>query len=233
MQSSRMQSSRKKILTQKSRRQKKKPTIKKVNKSNSVSNLLKYPYYFTRYNFTHPYLVIIKGNTVYVYEEPESSSNKNTSTNSDISKAHHYTQHVRTFHTQHIWIGKSEECEFTTGESSNKWLSFFSTNPQKQVTYAGNSILIQINKHKFVHIGAGLEKFTFKDTIKEFWSPVESKGDIPQPLVVGKHKICFVDVEGTQEIDRNMFPADIQWCNAPLYYLGKIEGLPTELRKYK
>lgn len=123
-------------------------------------------------------------------------------------------------------------CEFTTGATS--WWSGFSssTPPQPQHEYDDNPILVSMGKCKYIQIGATIEHVTFTETIESYWSPVSSKGDIPQPLIVGKTKVCFADVEDVQEVPKKLFPKGMSWCDAPLYYLGQREGLPVDMRKY-
>ena len=186
--------------------------------------------YFTRYNFTRPYMVVVQGTTVRVYEMPNASNATVTPV------ATKYTKLVKTLRAKRVWIGQSETCEFTTGTASDSaWPTWFGGSPpepKRQPEYAGNSVLVETARHKYVHIGASLETFTFDDELEAFWLPVASSGDVPQPLLVGKHRICFVDAEDRREVDRALFPTDLQWCDAPLYYLGKKEGLPGDMRKY-
>ena len=200
--------------------------------------------YFTRYNYDRPYMVVIKhgkgpqknGSTVDVYEKKKNTLS-HTHTDKDGPQSSEYTKKVKTFqHVKQVWIGKSQACEFTTGVSSQSsfWWNNTKSSPIKiQNEYTGNTILVHIGKKKYVQIGATIETFTFNENIESYWSPISHKGDIPQPLIVGQTVVCFADVEDIQEVNKDLFPKDIIWCNAPLYYLGERVGLPLDKRKYK
>lgn len=176
--------------------------------------------YYTRHNFSRPYRVVIDGRTVRVYDNDDNDENEDNHTTD--------TPPIRTYTAKQVWIGRSETCEFTTGSASTS-----STPPQRQPEYDGNSILLRTGQHAFVHIGATIETLTFTDTVDAFWSPVSSSGDVPQPLIVGKRRVCFVDAVGVQEVPRKRFPTGMgRWCDAPLYYWGRREGLPGGMRKY-
>lgn len=197
--------------------------------------------YFTRYNYDRPYMVVIEGgrgqryqgSTVHVYRKTKTV----TDTATKGPHASQYTIKEKTFkNVNDVWIGKSEECEFTTGVSSStsSWWPNTSTSSSKNIQkeYDGNTILVNLGKGTYIQAGATIETIPFKEPVESYWSPVSNKGDVPQPLIVGKRVVCFADVEDVQEVDKKWFPKEMVWCDAPLYYLGVRDGLPMEKRKY-
>lgn len=126
-----------------------------------------YKKYFTRFNFTKPYLVYVKKN-VYVYEK------ENKFKNSKIDEEYMYTKLIKCFNPEKIFIGKADKSK-----------------------YNGNSFLLKIDKYKYVFIGNKIQQFKVKDDeILKFYSPL-LKNDTPYPFAIGKKNIySFIFPEG-------------------------------------
>lgn len=55
----------------------------------------------------------------------------------------------------------------------------------------GNSILVQVSKHKYLYIGKTIYTFATYDEIKDYVSPV-GKSDIPYPVAYGIDNVYFM-----------------------------------------
>lgn len=61
----------------------------------------------------------------------------------------------------------------------------------KKGAEAGNSILVEVKKHKYVYIGAEMYSFETKEEIKKYYSPVGNSG-VPYPYAIGETLTYFM-----------------------------------------
>jgi hypothetical protein len=135
-----------------------------------------YQRYFIHNNGGRPYLVYInkKLKTVRIYKESKDfyvESWGEAEPWSYIELVKEYKQIVK------IFVGKSPLNSMT----SFSW----GDGPE----FDGNSILLQLTKQTYVYIGSEIYKFTTKDQIKRFISPV-GNNDVPYPYAFGT-KFCY------------------------------------------
>ena len=74
--------------------------------------------------------------------------------------------------------------------SIKKFLGYwwgFDSSPNK---FDGNSILIEVTPHKYIHIGERIYRFSTKDIILDFISPV-GNSDVPYPIAYGEYYVYF------------------------------------------
>jgi hypothetical protein len=89
---------------------------------------------------------------------------------------------VSTFIARKIFIGKSPKCELTikSGKHGNQ--------------YDGNTILLNINKNRYVFIGNEILMFTAFAKIKEYISPI-GENNIPFPYAVDEKNNTYLLTE--------------------------------------
>lgn len=77
---------------------------------------------------------------------------------------------VKTITYEHIFIGVGDD---------------MGDNGYKEDDIIGNSILVQINKQKYMYIGSTIFSFSTQDEIIDYFSPI-GQNDIPFPYAIGK-----------------------------------------------
>lgn len=93
----------------------------------------------------------------------------------------------------------------------------------------GNTILIKMNKHKYMYIGCEIFTFRTKEEILDYISPM-GNSDVPYPLAYGTENIYFICEHSYVRIDQLQLKPTVQ--NAEdLYgeYYGHIV-FPNELK---
>lgn len=149
-----------------------------------------YKTYFTHNNGDRPFLVYVKNNIVHIYKIPTKKyyyRREDYSFNSSKNKPF-YNELVKTYKPTKIFIGKSPFIPMTkfSGGYGNKFI--------------GNSILLQIEANKYVHIGSDVYEFKTNDNINEYYSPV-GNNDVPYPIALGSKNIYFM-------LDKTFVPND-------------------------
>ncbi len=138
--------------------------------------------YLTHNNGGSPFLVYIKHQSVAVYRQPESKDNLFIPENDNESgdEKWHYVIPVATYsNVIRIFVGQSPKTPMTVNSGGHGR------------EFTGNSILVQVSKMKYVHIGAVLYSFTSRIPIDEYWSPV-GNSDVPYPVAFSKLYAYFM-----------------------------------------
>lgn len=135
--------------------------------------------YLTHDNGGRPFLVCIKNKDVLIYKIPDTIY-----IGKDI-KDYHYTDLIKKYNVEKIFIGKSP---------LNYMTKFSGGHGPK---FDGNSILLQL-KDKYVFIGETIYEFKPQDEIVKYWSPV-GNNDVPYPFAIGKDYVYFM-------LDRDYIP---------------------------
>jgi len=92
-------------------------------------------------------------------------------------------------------IGETDEDEIIYGKVFKHITNFegywvgFDTSPYSSLH--GNSLLVKINKNKYMHIGDRIYLFKTKDEIIDFVSPV-GNSDVPYPIAYGTQNVYFM-----------------------------------------
>jgi hypothetical protein len=68
------------------------------------------------------------------------------------------------------------------------WVGF---DTSKYTNFHGNSILIQITKHKYIYVGWIIQEFETTDQIIDYVSPV-GNSDVPYPVAYGETNVYFM-----------------------------------------
>ena len=145
------------------RRRSKKRKTKKVDRKKSSAQ--KGKIYSIHDNGGTPFKVVISGNKVSVYEQPNWKDWQ-----SETEKP--YTKLIKTFsNVKKIFIGKDRKL----GKG-----------------FDGNSILLQLTRDKYVYIGSWIYEFVTKDdTIVTYFSKV-GNSDVPYPVALGEKNVYFM-----------------------------------------
>jgi hypothetical protein len=93
----------------------------------------------------------------------------------DYENAWVYTELVTTYKALRVFIGKDRRHFLSTQNLSHK----------------GNSILLQVGKHRYVYIGDEIYEFDTADNILSYVSPV-GNSDVPYPFAVGEENVYFM-----------------------------------------
>ena len=195
-------------------RHRKKRKTKKVDRKTSSTH--KGKTYSIHDNMGRPFQVVILGNKVSVYEQPnwkdwESETGKE------------YTKLIKTFpNVKKIYIGKDRKL----GKK-----------------FDGNTILLQLSKDKYVYIGDWIYEFVAKDDrIVAYYSQV-GNSDVPYPVALGEKNAYFMLEPTTRPthgknrrnvghgvVPRSVFPPNTDWEDAYMLFYGH-EGIEP-LKKY-
>lgn len=164
--------------------------------------------YFTRLNFTKPYLVYIGKSKRSIKKEVCVFAKDKNYINDELDKAYMYTKLIKCFNPEKIFIGKSTASKYTKKQKTDN------------SKYDGNSFLLKMDKTNYIFIGDRILKFKVKDDeIIKFYSPL-LKNDTPLPFAIGKKNIySFIHPEGYLEKEK--------FTNL------KIDTLLVELLKYE
>jgi hypothetical protein len=73
----------------------------------------------------------------------------------------------------------------------NKFEGYWSGFDSSPYKMHGNSLLIKINKNKYVHIGSKIYQFTTNDKILDYVSPV-GNSNVPYPIAYGEDNVYFM-----------------------------------------
>ena len=188
--------------------------ITKINHPNSKS-------YLIHDNGGRPFLVYISKNEVNIYTYPDK---KYYISNEDKTKKWTYIDKIATYKNPiKIFIGKSPRTKMTE----------FSGGIGKK--FDGNSILIQLEKNRYVSIGAIIYEFIINDDqINEYISPV-GNNDVPYPVAISDKNVYFILDMKYVPIDKfDKFNQEVK-DNAYMYYYGYEgnEPLSKYAKKYK
>ena len=169
--------------------------------------------YFIHDNGGRPFQVVVSGNKVSIYEQPNRK---------DYDTIQDYTKLIKTFsNVKKIFIGKDRKL----GKA-----------------FDGNSILLQLSRDKYVYIGSWIYEFVTKDdSIVAYFSKV-GNSDVPYPVALGEKNVYFMlepttrgtwrgkRVIGSGIVPRNAFPPNTDWEDAYTLFYGQREQEP--LSKY-
>lgn len=176
------------------------------------------PTYFIHDNGGRPFKVIIDGSKVSIFKGSDDINYEEIDDTEDNTE---YTKLIGTYYPQNIFIGKSSgkcnSCDHT---------------PRQARQFVGNSILLQINSKKYIHIGMEIFEFEMKDDIEAYYSPV-GRNDVPYPLVLGKENVYFL--LDKKYVPRTLFPENQVWEDAYAPYYGTFtpeNGWVTEYKKH-
>jgi hypothetical protein len=65
----------------------------------------------------------------------------------------------------------------------------------------GNSILVEVSKHKYIYIGNEIYSFETAEDIKSYYSPI-GNNDVPYPYAIGDNLTYFM-------LDKKTVPSDL------------------------
>jgi len=90
----------------------------------------------------------------------------------------------------------------------------------------GNSILLELEDGKYIHIGIEIYSFTLpeNDTITKYYSLI-GNNDVPYPVALGEINAYFM--LDNIVIDKTHFPEYIGWEDAYMYFYGH-QGAPLQ-----
>lgn len=200
------------------------PNLKLLEKNNDFYKKIKEKHkndkiYFTTYiskNETK-YLIYVSKNKIYLYTK----SDKHYIKDSDISKNKinnkwMYIKLFKTFNYENIFIGKSKN----TKDDMSKFMKMYGP------TYDGNSILIHINKNKYIYIGHEIFSFTSNESIKEFYSNIGIFGMSYAIAISDKNTFLLKEKVFIPNDKFPKFTKEIKE-NAYYYYYGKNKKTPS------
>ena len=72
---------------------------------------------------------------------------------------------------------------------------------KKGKTSLGNSILVEVTKHKYIYIGSEIYSFETTDDIKSYYSPI-GNNDFPYPYAIGEESTYFM-------LDKKRVPSEL------------------------
>jgi hypothetical protein len=84
----------------------------------------------------------------------------------------------------------------------------------------GNSILLYVNKNKYIYIGHEIYEFTLEDEFEAYYSVI-GNSDVPYPVLLGSKYVYFM--LDHVYIPRDLFKAKMnsaEWADAYAYYMG-------------
>lgn len=159
------------------------PSRKLLTKNNDiVKNKPKYKGYKTYLihdNGGRPFLVYVSKDKVDIYKYPGEKS-KYYIREKDHGDEWTYVIKVASYKPIKTFVGNSPKTPMTKFSGGH--------GPR----FDGNSILLQLNRDRYVFIGSAIYEFSVKgDTIKEYISPV-GNSDVPYPVAIGEQNIYFM-----------------------------------------
>jgi hypothetical protein len=135
----------------------------------------------------------------------------------EYGKIYTYTIFVKSFRYKKIFIGKSLKNKMTkdSGEYGSK--------------YNGNTILLEISKHKYIYIGEIIGSFKTKQNIIKYYSHV-GNNNVPYPYAIDKDGRYYLIINNVI-----LLKMDKKYKNDPYeyYYGDKIKNKRDYNRKYK
>lgn len=195
-----------------------------LEKNNEEYKIIKkelksYKTYFTHYNGGKPFLVYMKDD-IYIYRISENFY-INDRNNDENKNCWMYTELVKKYFPEKIFIGKSIKSEMT---------KFYESYSSK---FDGNSILLKLNESKYVFIGNYIYEFTIEknDKIIKYFSQVGNSG-VPCPIALGEKNVYFMLDECYVSIDK--FPSKMtntDWADSYNLFYKKNKNLEY-LEKY-
>jgi len=134
-----------------------------------------------------------------------------------------YTKFVKSYQTEKIFLGKD------TGTS---YYSDSGTSTKYVKDSIGNTILLQIEKNKYVFIEGTIYEFSNKEEIIKYFSLI-GRNDTPYPIALGENNVYFM--LDKFYISRDYFPKklDIKHFEAAYFLLLKIEEKNIVKNKFK
>ncbi len=166
-----------------------------------------YVYYLIHDNMTRPFCVFIdeKHNEVHIY--------KNKKEDDDLKN---YSEFIITYKPLNIFIGKSPLIPmtlFSQGHGPN---------------FDGNSILLEMDKNKYIFIGSCIYSFTTKHKIISFISPV-GNNDVPYPYAIDNKNNFYFLLESDRAIlkidDKTKYDEPYQYLYFIEKNINKIENI--------
>lgn len=156
---------------------------KLLTKNNDMYKKIKnqckgYKKYLTHDNGGRPFLVYVNNTIkkVYVYKFPQ---DKYYLGENKLNPIYSFIKKIAEYNVFDIFIGKSPfnpMTEFSGGHGK---------------VFDGNSILLRINKDKYVYIGERIYEFKTNDNIIKYYSPV-GNNDVPYPFAIGEKYAYFM-----------------------------------------
>ena len=171
------------------------------------------PTYLTHDNGGRPFKVVVSAGEVSVWKVPESDDSDK------VPKPKDYTSLIaRYLNPEKVFAGSNSQNERAKGRAKDRY------GPGGDMYYKGNTILVKLDKHKYVHIGEKVVEFTTPDEITRYFSVV-GNSDVPYPVAVGETNVyMMVDL---RVVARSVFPAGYKdWVNCYGAYYGYVKGIP-------
>lgn len=162
--------------------------------------------YFIHDNGGRPFLVYVQSNNeVFIYKKDETYQIDETELSRDPKNNRWiYTKLVKNYKPLKTFIGKSplnEMTKFSGGYGAK---------------FTGNTILLQISKDKYVHIGAEIKEYTIKEQIVKYVSPV-GNNDVPYSYGTDKNNVYYLFGENVSIKD-----VPKEYKNDPYEYYYKV-----------
>lgn len=177
--------------------------ISKTDKKKTWKKLPKYEEYETHWNGGRFFLVRVLSDTkVEVY--------KNLSYEEKYEKFAPIWKFYKEIECKKVFIGKSprtKQTEYSGGYGKK---------------FDGNTILLQLDKHHYMIIVDKLHKFTTKDEIVEYVSPV-GNSDVPYMYAIGD-KYTYLWLEKVYALNEDVVNKKLPYDQ---YYKNRDEGIDT------
>ncbi len=145
-------------------------------------------------NGGRPFLVVIEKNEINVFTHGENNDENN-------DEDYNYTIHILTIVN---FLGY--------------WNGYHPANPT-DTRFMGNSILVQLNPHKYIFIGKNIYMFSTFDIIYDYYSEV-GNSNVPYPVALGEDNTYYM--LDCKYLTNNQIPIVIQPLELYSYYYGHI-----------
>jgi hypothetical protein len=137
--------------------------------------------YFIHDNGGRPFLVYVQpNNEVFIYKKDETYQiDESELSHQPKNNRWMYIKLVKNYKPLKTFIGKSplnEMTKFSGGYGAK---------------FTGNTILLQISKDKYVHIGSEIKEYTIKEQIVKYVSPV-GNNDVPYSYGIDKDNVYYL-----------------------------------------
>lgn len=208
-------------------------TLKEIERDDFVlpeSRHIGYKFYFTHDNGGVEFLVYVNTDkkSIYVYKHPKINYRRNKDEDEDESsyeslriheRKHYFNELINHYQYINIWI--------PTADETNEWNK---NNVDDDFMYDdfadGNSILVQIDKSKYIHIGCQMYEFNLNENVLKYHSYI-GPNDVPYPVIIGQNNIYFV--LDYKYVDKKHFKKvpESQLINAYYYYYGHMKSFKS------
>ncbi len=128
-------------------------------------------------------MVLVKGNTVEVFKRSKLNYTLDTDFSQvDSKNAWMFNEKIATFECEQVFVGKSYLNSMTN----------FSGGHGKE--FDGNSLLLCLSRHHYIHIGNEIISFQTNDDILEYYSPV-GNSDCPYAYAISENNVYILSGE--------------------------------------